>query len=185
MLKLSRFLYGYSRGWVALAALVLFLVFSALTLPGQSAMAEDYSQGTGSPDTSLFYNGRELYHMADMYGEEGRAAYLKARWTFDLAFPLVYTFFLVTAISWLLNKALPQDSRWRLLNLVPVAAMILDFLENTATSLVMARFPVPCPPGELLAPIFTPLKWLFVGGSFVLLLVGLSLFLIVRGRKKH
>ena len=177
MEKLSRFLYRISRGWITLAAFAIFILFSLLTLPGQSALAEGYSQGSGSPDTSIFYSGRTLYRMAELYGEEGRAAYLKARWTFDLAFPLVYTFFLVTAISWLLNRALPQYSRWRLLNLVPVAAMVLDFLENTMTSLVMGRYPVHCPPGELLAPIFTPLKWLFVGGSFLILFI--SMFFVI------
>ena len=177
MEKLSQFLYRISRGWVTLAALGIFIVFSVLTLPGQNAIAESYSQNSGSPDTSLFYSGSELYRMAELYGPEGRAAYLRARWTFDLAFPLVYTFFLVTSISWLLNRMLPQDSRWRVLNLVPVAAMVLDFLENTATSLVMARYPVQCPPGELLAPLFTPLKWLFVGGSFLILLAAVIVLL--------
>ncbi len=184
MEKLSRFLYRISRGWVALAAAVIFIVFSLLALPGQNAIAENYSQGSGSPDTSLFYSGGDLYRMAEMYGLEGRAAYLSARWTFDLAFPFVYTFFLFTAISWLLNRILTQGSRWRLLNLVPVAAMVLDFLENTATSLVMARYPLQCPPGELLAPLFTPLKWLFVGGSFLILLTFLILILVKMMTKK-
>ena len=177
MKKLSEWLYAHSTGWIAIIALVVFIVFSALTLPGQSAIAERYSQGSGSPDTSLFYSGGDLYAMAKWYGEEGRTAFIRARWTFDVAFPLVYTFFLATAVSWLLNKVLPAGSPWRLLNLVPIAAMLLDFLENIATTLVMARFPTRCPPGELLAPIFTPLKWLAVGGSFLLLRVGVVLVL--------
>ena len=158
MKKISEFFYKRLQGWVVLAALFLFLAFSFLTLPGQNAIAEKYSGGAGSPDTSLFYTGNELYHLAGAYGAEGRAAFIHARWTFDLAFPLVYTFFLVTAVSWLLNKTFSQGSKWRLLNLVPLAAMLLDFLENTMTSLVMARYPLHCPPGEILAPIFTPIK---------------------------
>lgn len=180
MKKISEYLYRVSKGWVVLLALVVFLVFSALALPGQSALAEQYSQGTGSPDTSLFYSGSRLYELAGAYGVEGRQAYLKARWTFDVAFPLIYTFFLATAASWLLNKVLPIGSKWRFLNLLPIAAMLLDFLENTATSLVMFRYPTPCPPGQLLAPIFTPLKWLAVGASFLLLVIGL--ILLVRNR---
>jgi len=173
MEKLSRFLYRYSPGWVALVGLIVFLIFCALTLPGQNAIADKYSQDTGSPDTSLFYTGASLYRLADLYGQEGRAAYLKARWTFDVAFPLIYTFFLVTAISWLFDKSLPEHSQWRLLNLVPLAAMVLDFLENTATSLVMARYPLRCPPGELLAPLFTPLKWLFIGASITVMIAAI------------
>jgi len=184
MRNLSNFFYRISNGWVAIAALLVFVVFSALTLPGQNRIAETYSQGSGSPDTSLFYSGKDLYSMADFYGEEGRSAYLKARWTFDLAFPIVYTFFLVSTISWILNRMLPSGSCWRLLNLVPLAAFVLDLLENTATSLVMARYPIHCPPGELFAPLFTPLKWLAVGGSFLLLMVG-WFWLILNSRKQQ
>lgn len=184
MKKISAFFYRISRGWVALAALLIFILFSALTLPGQNRIAETYSQGSGSPDTSLFYSGKELYDMAGMYGGDGRAAYLKARWTFDLAFPVVYAFFLLSTISWMLNRLIPSGSGWRLLNLVPLAAFVLDLLENTTTSLVMARYPIHCPPGELLAPLFTPLKWLAVGGSFLLLLVG-SFWLILNSHRQQ
>ena len=179
MQKISAFFYRISKGWVAIVALLIFILFSALALPGQSALAEKYSQGAGSPDTSLFYSGSQLYDLAGAYGAEGRQAFLKARWTFDVAFPLIYTFFFITAASWLLARHLPPVSKWRLLNLLPLAAMLLDFLENTATSLVMFRYPVHCPPGELLAPLFTPLKWLLVLASTWVLLFGL-LYLVVR-----
>jgi|ADurb_H2B_02_Slu_FD_contig_61_956876_length_786_multi_5_in_0_out_0_1 hypothetical protein len=183
MVALSRFLYRFSRWWVVLLGFVVFIGFSALTLPGQNAIVAEYSQGSGSPDTSLFYSAEQLYHMADVYGQEGRTAYLNARWTFDVAFPLIYTFFLVSAISWLLNQSLPVGSRWRLVNLVPLAAMGLDFLENTAASVVMARYPLHCPLAEWLAPVFTLLKWLLVGGSLVILLAAIFLVLLRRIRK--
>jgi len=178
--RLSDFFYSISKGWIALAALLIFILFSALTLPGQSAVAENYSQGSGSPDTSFFYIGSDLYTMAGLYGDRGRAAYVRARWTFDLVFPFVYTFFLVTAISWALNKILPSSSGWRLLNLVPIAAFLFDFLENTMTTLVMSKYPTHCPPAELLAMVFTPLKWLMVGSSFIILLFGI-VFLVKKG----
>jgi len=173
-----------SRGWVALLAVVLFLLFSSLTLPAQSALAEKSSAGAGSPDTSLFYSGEQLYQLAGAYSEEGRQAYLYARWTFDVAFPLIYTFFLVTTVSWSLNKVLPHASNWRLLNLVPLAAMLLDFMENSMTSLVMARYPQTCLLGQFLAPVFTPLKWFGVGASFLILVAGILLLLIKQVQSK-
>jgi len=48
------------------------------------------------------------------------------------------------------------------LNLVPVAAVGFDFLENTATSLVMARYPADCPLAAALAPGLTLVKWILV-----------------------
>jgi hypothetical protein len=180
MKKVSIWFHKISTWKITLLALLIFLVFSGLTLPRESRKAEAYSGGKGSADTTLFYSASDLTQMAEVYGEAGRDAYLKARWTFDLAFPLVYTFFLVTATSYLLGKSFPDCSLLRQLNLVPLAAMVFDFLENTAVSLVMWRYPVPCPPGLLLAPLFTPLKWLLVASSFLILLFAL----IITGWRK-
>jgi hypothetical protein len=173
MKMVSNWFYKISTWKIALLAFLFFLLFSGLTLPKESAKVEDYSGGKGSADTTLFYSASDLTQMAEAYGKDGRNAYLKARWTFDLVFPLVYTFFLVTASSYFLGKSFPENSSFRLLNLIPLTAMIFDFLENTAVSLVMWRYPVPCPPGLVLAPVFTPLKWLLVASSFLILLFAL------------
>ena len=73
----------------------------------------------------------------------GRQAYIEARLTFDVIWPLVYAFFLITTISWLADWAFRPGSPWRLLNLVPVLGIVLDFLENGASVIVMARYPLP------------------------------------------
>jgi len=183
--KFSDWLYRLSRGWVALVALVIFLLFGALVLPGQADAAQTYSAQAGSPDTSLFYSSADLLRMAESYGEAGRQAYVRARFTFDLAFPLVFTFFLASAISWLLNRALHPENRWRLLNLIPLGGMLFDYLENISAALVIGRYPASMPLLALLAPVFTLLKWAFVSGSFLLLAVAIYLILRMnQGNKK-
>jgi hypothetical protein len=163
-------LYQVSTGWVTLAALVIFMAFTALVLPSQAASADELGEGT--PDLSLYYSPADLYRFAESYGEQGRRAYVRARFTFDLIWPLVYTFFLATATSWLFARAFRPENPWRLANLVPLAAMLFDFLENLSTSLIMLRYPARTPVIDALAPLFTLVKWLLVGGSFVILLVG-------------
>lgn len=175
MVRLSKWFHRISTGLVALIALVVFLAFTATVLPNQAQQAAEFSNGADSPDSSFFYSSSDLYASAEAFGETGRTAYVRARWTFDVAWPLVYTAFLVTAISWVFKKAIPLDSKFQLLNLIPVLGMKFDFLENTAASIVMARFPQASPVAAFLAPIFTPVKWLFVNGSFAVLLVGLIL----------
>jgi hypothetical protein len=173
MLKRSSgWLHRISTGPVVLAALIIFLLFTALVLPRQSRSAEAVSGGAGSPDTSFFYSAGDLYGWAAAYGPAGRAAYVRARFTFDVIWPLVYTVFLATAISWTFARAFPPDSRWQRANLVPLLAALFDLLENLSTSLVMARYPAQTPAAAVLAPIFTAAKWLFVSGSLVLLVVG-------------
>jgi len=170
--RLSPILHRWATGRVALLTTVIFVLFTALVLPRQAAEAEIASSGAGSPDTSLWYTPTELYRMAEAYGPAGRQAYVKARWTFDLVWPLVYTAFLSLTISWVYRWAFDAESRWQLTNLVPIASMLLDYLENSATSLVMARYPALTPGIAHLAPLFTLTKWVFVNGSFVLLLIG-------------
>jgi hypothetical protein len=49
-----------------------------------------------------------------------------------------------------------------------------DYLENLSTSLVMIRYPDRTPIIDILAPVFTLVKWVFVAGSFVLLLAAIG-----------
>ena len=170
--RISDWLYQVSNGWVALSALAIFLLFSALVLPGQAARAETETGNAGSPDMSFYYSADDLYRMAEAYGQQGREAYVRTRFTFDVIWPLVYTMFLGTAISWVYSKALTPDSRWQRTNLAPVLGALFDYAENVSTSLVMLRYPAQTPLIDVLAPVFTLVKWIFVTGSFLLLFVG-------------
>jgi len=173
LIQFSTILRRFATGWVTLLATIVFILFTALVLPRQATEAEIVSSGTGSPDTSFWYTPDDLYQITEAYGPAGRQAYVRARWTFDLVWPLVYAAFLSLTISWTFQRAFAAKSRWQLANLVPVAGMLLDYLENSATSLVMARYPALTPGIAHLAPLFTLTKWVFVNGSFVLLLIGI------------
>jgi hypothetical protein len=170
--RISDWLRRVSTGWVALSALLIFFLFSALVLPQQATKAEQETGSTDSPDTSLFYSASDLYQIAESYGEQGRQAYVRARFTFDLVWPLVYTLFLATAISWVFGQAFASDSPWQRANLAPLLGALFDYLENLSTSLVMLRYPARTPVVDALASVFTVLKWGFLGASFVLLFGG-------------
>jgi hypothetical protein len=174
-----------TNGWVALAALTVFVLFTALVLPGQATSTKEGTGDAGSPDLSLWYSPRELYRMAEAYGQEGRRAYVRARFTFDLVWPAVYGAFLAFTISWLFARAFPAGSAWRLANLVPLLAVLFDLLENVSTSLVMLRYPSRTPGIDALAPAFTLVKWCFVGGSFLLLIAGVAIAVGQAVRKRR
>lgn len=172
--QLSAWLYRRSTGWVALAAAALFVLFLGLVLPSQAAQSRQSTGVDESPDSSYVYSRDDLYRLAEQYGAEGRAAYIRARFTFDVIWPLVYTGFLSTALSWVYGRAFAAGSPWRYANLSPVLGALFDYGENLATSLVMARYPARTPVVDLLAPVLTLVKWLFVNGSFLLLAVGVA-----------
>lgn len=173
MRKLSDWIQKVSTGKVVLVTLVIFIAFTALVLPDQAAQAEQYSEGVGSVDTSFVYSPDDIYRIAQGLGEEGRDAYVRARWTFDLVWPIVYAVFLAVAVSYLLDKAFSHQGDWHMLNLVPVFGMIFDYLENLAATGVMLAFPDKLSWLNVLAAGFTPIKWVFVGDGFALALIGL------------
>jgi len=48
----------------------------------------------------------------------------------------------------------------------------------------MARYPTHSPGVDFLAPIFTSIKWILVGGSFVLLVIGIGAGIITWLKKR-
>ena len=181
--KLSETLISFSKGNVVILFLAVFLLFVAIVLPTESTKTAKYTGGEGSPDLSLFYTQQDLYRMAEQFGAQGRQAYVKARFTFDLAFPLVYGAFLLTSIAWLLGKITLSAAPVRLLTYFPLAAVVFDLLENITASFVIGRYPTPSPFAAAAAPFFTFIKWFFVGGSFALAAILLIIYIFKRLKK--
>jgi len=172
-----------STKWLALISTIVFLIFSATVLPDQSAKAEIYSADVGSPDLSLFYSPADLYQMAEAYGQSGRQAYVRARFTFDLAFPIVYGAFLLFTSAWALGQTTGESDRKRVLVFIPLFAVLLDLLENSSAAFVISRYPQPSSIVAALAPFFTLFKWIFVGSGFALTFVLVIQLIWVRIKK--
>jgi hypothetical protein len=173
-----------STGRLALVTLALFVGFMVLVLPDQARRAAQYAGAAGSPDGSFWYAPAELYRMAEAYGPAGRQAYVIARFTFDLVWPMAYTLFLSVALGWALWRATPGGGRWRRLNLLPVAGAAFDYCENIAAATVIGRYPAVTPVLDHLAPVWTALKWSCIYVSFAVLPAALVAALIVSVRRR-
>jgi hypothetical protein len=161
--------------WLFAAAAVVFILFIVLVLPGQSAGAARSTPAGASFDTSLFYSPRQAFEKAAAHSVEGRFEYIRARWSFDLAWPLVYGLFALTGCAFGLRRLGPgAASRWRLA-LFALLGPGLDFAENIAATVIMASVPAQPLGWGIAASAATPLKWLFVslgmGGAVILPLV--------------
>ena len=160
------------NGWVLVVALLIFAGFIVWVLPGESERSQAATGSRPTPDSSFYYNAADLYAMADAFGEEGRAYYIRARFTFDLVWPLAYTLFLTAALT-LLYRGL-QSSLWLRVNVMPTAALAMDYAENAAAALTVYRYPAWTPLIADLATIFTMAKWVLIYGSFGLVLAGIA-----------
>ena len=156
-----------SSGWTTLLSVLIMVLFMIFVLPNQSDKALMETGSSRSPDTTFFYTAEELYQIADEYGEDGRQAYIKARWTFDLIFPLVYVFFLATGISWFYGFLTSWNDSWKLGNLLPILGGIFDYLENGAATWVMSIYPTRLAALSSLAVFFSLTKWCLISIAFL------------------
>lgn len=174
---LSRGVDRLSRPWVVLLSGLLFAGFVLVLLPLQADRSTAYTARAGSPDLRFTYSAENLYDIAQSYGVDGRAAYVRDRLTFDVAFPLSYGLFFATAIAFAFRRTWPQWLGLRSLSVVPLWAMAADLLENLALVGVMRLYPQPSSLLAALAAAATAAKWVLVGLSILLTTLGLLAYL--------
>jgi len=85
--------YERINGRILLLALCIFSLFLFLVLPGEAQRSQHYFGGSPTPDTSFVYSDDDLYQMARDFGQQGRAYYIRSRFTFDVFWPMAYGFF--------------------------------------------------------------------------------------------
>lgn len=193
---------------VFVLAFLLFLLFALLVLPAMSARTASYTPAGSGFDTDFFYSPGEVPGKVAAYTDEGRRAYLFDRWTFDLVFPLVYGFFMLSAWAFGLRvlfgvpsplgrlhgmdgSRVPAQStaelqkRWPVFLLwIPAGGIVLDFLENSLVSLLMLAWPSVSGTLALGSSLASAGKWLFVGIGFAgaLLLPAMAVLKAAVGR---
>ncbi|HSL94058.1 MAG TPA: hypothetical protein VK905_05580 [Bacillota bacterium] len=175
--EVSQWLYRTVRLWMLLLALLVFAYFVAMVLPAEAVRSQSVIGSLPSPDTSLLYSAGDLYSMAREYGAEGRAYYVRARYTFDVVWPLAYAAFLVTSLTVVYGR-LYVPRVFYLINVLPLAAADFDFLENIAAGWFMHRYPLDSPVLAAVAPVATLSKWLLIALSFLALIVGVIMLAI-------
>lgn len=161
--------------WYHLVILgIIFTFFIVFILPYESNQSLSYGIDK-SPDTSIFYTGETLYDLAESYGEDGRAFYVKQRFTFDLFWPIAYGLFL-TAITGYLCATF-RDKRLKFLIFIPIFSVIFDYLENMMASIVIYRYPNPTFLLPYLSGYMTLIKWSLIVISIFSICI-LSLFIL-------
>ena len=91
--------------------------------------------------------------------------------------------FLGLAITWSFRRAFPTGSWIQQLNLVPFAALVFDILENLGIVSLLSTYPQQFTWLAILTIILNVIKWVFAGGSVVLVFIGLFGALVAKLKK--
>ena len=180
----------FSNKYIYLSAGIIFVFFLIVILPDQGEKAAQYIPENGSFDTAFYYSPQSVSQKIAAYGDAGRRAYIRNRWTFDLVYPFVYGIFLFSSISFSIRRL-----KWKILQkniwaIIPLIAVLFDFMENSFVSILMYRYPVQMDSLTYGASIATQIKWLFAYASVALaiifpLLLGITALIDYMIRRKR
>ena len=104
-------------------------------------------------DTYFSFNYEDIVRITEAIGESGRSAYVKAMYTIDLAFPIIYT----SLSLGIINKLRISE----LFYLLPISLFTADIFQNIQTAIIMTQSSVNDISSEqiILASFTNQLKW--------------------------
>jgi hypothetical protein len=160
--KLSNWIYERAHGGLVLLFLGLQMLFAAFILPYFQEQFQPESL-TELLDLKFGFDTTTAFQILNSYGEVGRSVYLQFESVWDVLFPLVYTLFNILFISFLLRKTFPENTKLRLLNLLPFGNLIFDLGENFGIVKLLSEFPNLSDFWVNFASTSGIVKWLFSG----------------------
>ena len=158
---------------------VYFSIFFYADVPFGISQIKPYAGRAGILDVETYYTAAQAYQRLDLFGEQGRATYQRILMG-DLIYPALLGLLLSVAITLVLRQVLPANSRWHKLNLLPIANLTADYLENILLITLLAVFPTHLDGVALLAGWVTFTKHIFGMLSFLALGTSLVVWLYQR-----
>lgn len=131
-------------------------------------------------DLHFTYSPYQAYEHLAALGAEGRGAYTVWALTTDLAFAVVYSMSLSSALMLALRKVLPSTGRY--IGLFPFLIVIADWFENLSLAMVTRAFPERVDALALFASFATSLKWTLILVTILMLLAAV-LYLAAKGTR--
>ena len=176
---------GMRRGRTVLVLFGVVAVFNAVVFPTIARRLTDVTrQHMVAPlDLKLSYTPDEAYATIGTLAPDARRFYVIVETTVDILYPMVYALFFYLLTRWLLDRS-PARVRWvDRATVIPFAAMIADWLENTGIVVLVDFYPTRLDPLAWLTSGVTTTKWVcLVLTGALLLYAAVRALLSRRGR---
>lgn len=170
--QLSDYFYKKVNGKVLLLFLILYAIIGFGIIPYKMAqMQQQYGSDLRPFDLTFGYDKAFADDFLSRLGDSGRAAYVSFVSYYDTIYPFVYGGLLIFILSFLIKGSKYQFISWiRLLNLLPILIVLVDFLENSCSIYNTLHYPDYSLRILAIGSIFTQLKWVLVGTTFAFIL---------------
>ena len=166
--------------WRVLSLLLaVYGLFAGYLLPqAEQRINALTGKALGPIDLTAGFNPERTLRMVADYGPAGRSYYATIETTLDVLYPLVYALLFAVMLTMLYRRA-PVQVLHRI-QLLPVAALLLDLLENATIVFLLRTYP---DQSQLVATVCEGvklLKWVVAGLLIALVIVGLTRRLLPR-----
>ena len=118
------------------------------------------------------YSAAYVHSLFVALGDQGRYYYLSRQIPIDLVYPALFAVTFALTLAWVFRRAIDPTRRVNLVILVPLAAGLCDYAENTGIIIMLTRFPDFSSALATTTSVFTVAKSLFTSLTFILLIVG-------------
>ena len=125
----SRFFYAKSNLVTALLATAIFAGYLVFVLTAQGKAFEVANSAVRSLGTSLGFGQAEILAFLSERSDQMISAYINFNLVWDNLFGLIYG---VMYVAWVSLVFKPYSQRFGVLNLLPLAQVVFDWLENAA-----------------------------------------------------
>lgn len=146
-----------TRWFFASFAIALVFVYMAWEL-GIGRPIGDTGLQVQFLDAHFGYTMEDIELQLNAYGEEGIRLHFWTTLLVDSVFPIAYANFLG-----LLLVSLLYHSIWRYLALIPYVVILVDYLENTHTALILHQFPTISADLVTTGSYCSYIKWILLG----------------------
>ncbi len=178
MKSLINFLDRIANWKSLLAFLAMYMAFPGYILKNAEIKINELAGKTvGIIDLTFGFNPQKTLDMVAEYGDAARAYYAKTEMTADVAYPLVYAFLFGIILTLLYRN---KSRAW--VSALPFLCMLFDYGENISIIALLQTYPQQSMTLATGCEIFKLLKWLTLGLVLVLIVYGLVVKLLGRGK---
>ncbi len=128
-------------------------------------------------DFKFGYSTADAHNIITALGEQGRAFYLAKIIPIDFPFPLAYMLCYAGWIALLVKHVAPLGAA-KLLLVLPLLAMLFDWIENIGIIFILTQYPDIAEKAVALASASGILKSLFTQGSIITIIVLLIIYIL-------
>lgn len=172
---------GKSKANLLIACAVLFMV-GMYIMRGAANEVSAYADGAKIIDLRFGYTAAEAMDFLTAIGAEGRELYYSGFYFVDLFYPLTYALFYTSVIARILKEGDYNSRSLSLLKFLPLAGMILDWVENICIRAAIEQFPE-VNLGLITASSYVTIaKFLFVYGSLLSIIALVAVLFIKKTR---